>query len=195
VSEQARIVRTPSRPAGRPVSPGDATIRDACPGDGAAAIALWTEGYVTEGGGGRTEPYREPEFLDTSRRGRVFVAEGAGAVVGVVALLAPGTEGRAVARGGEAELSRLAVSASARRRGTGAALVRHCEEVARAEEWEAIALWSRRYQVAAHRLYESLGYVRAPDRDSVDGTGHERLVFRLDLGDERPTQPRRPLPE
>ena len=47
--------------------------------------------------------------------------------------------------------------------------------------WQAIALWSRRYQTAAHRLYESLGYRRISERDSVDASGHERLVFRLEL--------------
>jgi hypothetical protein len=35
--------------------------------------------------------------------------------------------------------------------------------------------------VEAHRLYESLGYGRVPERDSVDETGFERLVFRLAL--------------
>jgi ribosomal protein S18 acetylase RimI-like enzyme len=169
--------------------------RDAGPGDAAAVIALWTEGYVTEGGGGRTEPYREPEYLDMARRGRVFVAERAGSVVGVVALLAPGAPGRAVAETGEAELSRLAVSGAARRRGIGAALVERCETLAREEGWEAIALWSRRYQLAAHRLYEARGYRREPARDHVDETEHERLVFRLDLGDEGPTQLQERLPE
>jgi ribosomal protein S18 acetylase RimI-like enzyme len=185
-----------------PVSIRAATDRDA--GD---AIKLWTEGYVTEGEGGRATPYSAAEFSDTARRASVFVAEGIsstieggspparGAVVGVVALLAPDALGRAVARDGEAELSRLAVSAPARRRGIGRVLVAHCEEVARRQGWEAIALWSRRYQVAAHHLYESRGYVRAPARDSIDETGYERLVFRLDLGDESPTRPRGRLPK
>lgn len=168
-------------------------IRDASRRDAAVVIALWTEGYVTEGGG-RTEPYREPEYLDTARRGRVFVAERAGSVVGVVALLAPGTPGGAVADAGEAELSRLAVSA-ATRLGIGAALVERCETLAREEGWRAIALWSRRYQVAAHRLYESRGYVRTPARDSIDETAHERLAFRLDLGNESSTQSGERLPE
>lgn len=39
----------------------------------------------------------------------------------------------------------------------------------------------RRYQEAAHRLYESAGYRRLPERDTVDESGHERLVFRLAL--------------
>jgi GNAT superfamily N-acetyltransferase len=78
-------------------------------------------------------------------------------------------------------LSRLVVAASARRLGIGQILVGHCHEVARAAGWHAIALWSRRYQTAAHHLYESLGYRRVPHRDETDASGHERLVFRLPL--------------
>jgi ribosomal protein S18 acetylase RimI-like enzyme len=144
-------------------------------------VNLWTEAYVSEGEGGRTVPYKEDDFLETSLRAQVFVAEQQGVVVGVVALAAPGTPRAAVARAGEAELSRLAVAAPARRLGIGRALASRCNERAEAAGWSAIALWSRRYQVAAHRLYESLGYRRTPERDRVDESGHERLVFRLDL--------------
>jgi hypothetical protein len=45
---------------------------------------------------------------------------------------------------------------------------------------EGIALWSRPYQTDAHRLYESLGYRRVPERDGEDRDGR-RWVFRLDL--------------
>ncbi|MDX6609672.1 MAG: hypothetical protein QOF85_1597 [Solirubrobacterales bacterium] len=156
------------------------SIRAANDGDAEAVIALWTEGYVTEGQGGRTLPYTESEFFETASVGTLFVAECRGEVGGVVALLAPGAEDSAVARDDEAELCRLTVAPSARRQGIGRALTNRCADVARAKGWPAIALWSRRYQTAAHRLYESLGYCRTPDRDSVDETGHERLVFRLE---------------
>jgi ribosomal protein S18 acetylase RimI-like enzyme len=101
--------------------------------------------------------------------------------VGAVVLFAPGAPGRDVAEEREAELSRLAVAATARRAGLGRALSAFCERRARASGWSAIALWSRPGQVEAHRLYESLGYRRVPERDSVDGGGHGRLVFRLAL--------------
>jgi ribosomal protein S18 acetylase RimI-like enzyme len=159
----------------------DGLLREARDHDGPAIVALWTEAYFREGEGGRTIPYAEADFTETSRDGRILVAERAGVVVGVVALFAPGTPGRAVAQAGEAELSRLVVAASARRLGIGRALVERCEELARAAGWDAIALWSRRYQAETHRLYESLGYERLPARDSVDGTGFERLVFRRSL--------------
>jgi ribosomal protein S18 acetylase RimI-like enzyme len=156
-------------------------VRSARAEDAAAVAALWTEAYVTLGGGGRVDPYDEADFHETVRRGEVFVAERAGAVVGVVALFAPGAPDRAVARADEAELSRLAVAASGRGAGIGRALATLCAERATAAGWSAIALWSRPYQHEAHRLYESLGYERASERDTVDETGFERLVFRLEL--------------
>ncbi len=73
------------------------------------------------------------------------------------------------------------MTARARRGGVGRTLAERCEVLAREAGWSAIALWSRRYQTAAHRVYESLGYRRVPERDSIDASGHERLVFRLGL--------------
>jgi ribosomal protein S18 acetylase RimI-like enzyme len=157
-------------------------VRAARPEDAGAVAALWTEAYVTLGGGGRVAPYTGADLLETAARGEVFVAERGDAIVGVVALLPPGAPGRAVAEAGEAELCRLAVGVTARGTGIGRALAVLCEERARAAGWQAIALWSRPYQHEAHRLYESLGYRRAPERDTVDETGHGRLVFRLALG-------------
>jgi RimJ/RimL family protein N-acetyltransferase len=156
-------------------------IREATDRDASAIVALWTESYVAEGEGGRTESYIDADFADFAGRGEVLVAESGGEVVGVVALLPPDEPDRAVATDGEAELARLAVVPAARRAGVGRALVERCEQRAREADWEAIALWSRRYQYAAHGLYESQGYRRAPERDSVDETGHERVVFRLPL--------------
>lgn len=156
-------------------------VRTAEARDASAVLALWAQAYVAEGEGGRTEPYADADFLEPAERGEVFVAELEGEIVGVAALLAPDSAGRAVARDREAELARLAVSPAARRKGVGDALAGRCEARARDVGATAIALWSRRYQEAAHRLYEARGYVRAAERDLVDGTGHERLVFRLDL--------------
>ncbi len=158
-----------------------ALLRQAHARDARAITELWTGAYVGEGEGGRTAPYLEAEFFETARHAQVFVAEREGAVAGVVALAAPGAPGCAVARAEEAELSRLVVSPAARRLGVGQRLVGHCHELAGAAGWSAIALWSRSYQTAAHRLYESLGYRRAPQRDESDESGHRRLVFRLPL--------------
>jgi RimJ/RimL family protein N-acetyltransferase len=158
------------------------SIRPATDGDADSVARLWTIAYVEEGEGGRTEPYTAADLSELRRRGDVFVAEAnGGEVVGVAALLPPGAPGRAVATAGEAEIARLAVAPGARRAGVGRALVEACERRAGETGADAIALWSRRYQVSAHRLYEARGYRRAPERDSVDATGHERLVFQLAL--------------
>jgi ribosomal protein S18 acetylase RimI-like enzyme len=160
----------------------DAVIRVAGEPDADAVAALWTEAYFTEGEGGRDAPYARSDFDETAAAAaHLLVAERDGAVVGVVALLAPAEPTRAVALDDEAELARLVVSSAARRQGIGRALADRCAELAQREGWPAISLWSRPYQRAGHRLYESLGYRRQPDRDSVDETGFERLVFQLKL--------------
>lgn len=168
-----------------------ATIRSAIDGDARAVAELWTEAYVTPGTGGRTEPYSELDFHASAERGRVFVAAcEEGEVVGAVVLFAPGAPGGDLHRAsGEAELSRLAVAPTARREGIGRMLAGFCTERAREAGWSAIVLWSRAAQVEGQRLYASLGYERLPDRDSVDGTGHERLVFRLILPGSEDSSP------
>jgi ribosomal protein S18 acetylase RimI-like enzyme len=157
-------------------------IRAATDEDAVAVVALWTEAYFAEGEGGRDTPYALSDFRATAAAAAHFlVAELDGNVVGVVALLTPEEPSRAIASDDEAELARLVVSAATRRHGIGGALANRCAELARTRGWQAIALWSRPYQRAGHGLYESLGYRRCPDRDTVDETGHERLVFRLEL--------------
>lgn len=157
-------------------------IRAASNEDAEAVIALWTEAYFSEGEGGRDTPYVRSDFEATADAAAHFiVAELDDSVVGVVALLAPGEPTRAVANDDEAELARLVVASTARRQGIGRALADRIAELARGEGWKSIVLWSRPYQRAGHRLYESLGYCRCRERDSVDETGFKRLVFRLEL--------------
>jgi ribosomal protein S18 acetylase RimI-like enzyme len=162
-------------------------IRPARKTDAAAVTALWSDAYSGRHPEGRQAPYVEAEFLAALRAGRlsVAVADGGGEeVTGVVVLFPVGTPEMAVAAAGEAELRLLAVSVASRGRGIGRALVRLCAEQARAAGSGAIALWSRPYQVEAHRLYESEGYRRVPERDLRDELGG-RWVFVLDLGDRR----------
>jgi ribosomal protein S18 acetylase RimI-like enzyme len=155
--------------------------READEADAAAVTTLWTEAYAKAGPGGRQEPYALAEYFAVAAAADISVAvDEAGEVVAVVALFPPGSPARSVAGPGEAELARLAVAVAARRRGIGRALVEGCAERAPGLGAEAIALWSRPYQTAAHALYESLGYRRVAERDEDDREGR-RLVFRLDL--------------
>lgn len=158
-----------------------AGIRRAAPREADQIAALWTEAYVTFGVGGRSVPYEAADALETLAAAELYVWPGPNGVAGVVALRPPRSPLLAVARDGEAELARLAVARRARGRGVGRRLAELCGRRAREEGWPAIALWSRAAQVEAHRLYESLGYLRAAERDSVDDSGLARVVFRLEL--------------
>jgi predicted N-acetyltransferase YhbS len=162
---------------------GEVTIEPAKPGDIDAVVALWTEAFMTGDPEGVTAPYSRIDFDDTDEVATIFVArDGGGEVIGTISLFDPTHEG--INGPGEAELARLAVTHSARGRGVGRALVEHVHVLARERGNRAMVLWSGRHQTDGHRLYESLGYVRAPARDTVGEGGRERLVFvkELDAG-------------
>jgi ribosomal protein S18 acetylase RimI-like enzyme len=170
-------------------------IREANEADAAPAAALWTEAYARQHPEeGRRDPYPQGELGAAAAAATVLVAESEqGEVIGIVALLAPGSPQAAVALEGEAELARLAVARAARGEGVGRALARRCLELAREQGAEGVALWSRPYQVAAHSLYESLGFRRAPGRDDRDPLGR-RWVFALDPASGRWSRAVRPSP-
>ena len=70
----------------------------------------------------------------------------------------------------EAELRMLVVDPAAQGRGVGAALVRACVERATATGRAGVCLFTTPSMVAAHRLYDRLGFVRQPGRDRrLDG--------------------------
>lgn len=157
-------------------------IREASEADAGRAATLWTEAYTAQNPAeGRRQPYGEGELASAAAAATVLVAESEqGEVIGIVALVSARAPRGAVARPGEAELSRLAIAAAARRRGVGRALALRCLELARSQGAATVVLWSRPYQVEAHSLYESLGLRRTPDRDQRDPDGR-RWVFALAL--------------
>jgi ribosomal protein S18 acetylase RimI-like enzyme len=161
-------------------------IREVCAGDATAAAALWTEAYTRQHPSeGRRQPYAEGELALARAEATVLVAESEpGQLLGIAGLVPAASPRGATARPGEAELSRLAVTAAARGRGVGRALVVRCLGLAREQGAAAVALWSRPYQVEAHSLYESLGFRRNRERDETDADG-ARWVFTLGLGTKR----------
>jgi ribosomal protein S18 acetylase RimI-like enzyme len=82
---------------------------------------------------------------------------------------------------GAAAFRMLAVAPAAQGLGAGKALVRAC--IARAVEdgKSALVLHTTPYMTTAHRLYESLGFERAPDRDWQVMPELLLLGYRLDL--------------
>ena len=84
---------------------------------------------------------------------------------GVTYVPGPGTPWSEVEAEDEAGFRMLAVAGDARSRGVGEALVRACVDRARNEGRRGVVLLSRDDMLAAHRLYERVGFRREPDRD------------------------------
>jgi ribosomal protein S18 acetylase RimI-like enzyme len=112
----------------------------------------------------------------------VAVDEVTGAVLGAVTFVLPGTPYAELCGPGEAEFRMLAVDPAAQGRGAGGALVRAC--LARATELgcSAVVICVRAgMAAAAHRLYQGLGFVRAPEKDWSPLPGVDLLGLRLTL--------------
>ena len=81
----------------------------------------------------------------------------------------------------EASFRMLAVADWARGRGAGEALTRACIDRARAGGRSALVLLTLPAMTAAHRLYEKLGFRRAPERDWEFEPGRQLLGYEHDL--------------
>jgi ribosomal protein S18 acetylase RimI-like enzyme len=75
----------------------------------------------------------------------------------------------------------LAVAHGARGRGVGEALVRQCVDRARELGLTGVALSTQPSMGPAHRVYERLGFTRAPERDWQPVPGIRLLAYRLRL--------------
>jgi ribosomal protein S18 acetylase RimI-like enzyme len=124
---------------------------------------------------GREKP-ASPEYLAVLRNAQarwespataIFVAhdDGAENVVGTVVYAAPGSRWQDLAIDGEVEIRMLATAPAARGRGVGEALVRACIKRAKDDGAPRLVLSTRPAMLAAHRLYERLGFMRVPERD------------------------------
>ncbi|MFP5318228.1 MAG: GNAT family N-acetyltransferase [Acidimicrobiia bacterium] len=81
----------------------------------------------------------------------------------------------------EAGLRMLVVAPEAQRRGVGTALVRACVDEARRAGKARVSLHTTPAMTGAQRLYEGLGFRRAPERDWVPEPGVQLLGYVLDL--------------
>lgn len=102
-------------------------------------------------------------------------AAGAGAIVGTLTVVPPGSPFIEVAGPDEFEFRMLAVSPIERGRGLGATLTRAGMELAVEQGAKRVVLSTMSHMHAAHRLYERLGFERRPDLDwlvvdNPDGT-------------------------
>jgi ribosomal protein S18 acetylase RimI-like enzyme len=119
-----------------------------------------------------------------SEHAEVWVAEASGAVVAAVTLTFAGQPYSEIAVENELEFRMLAVDPAVQGGGVGRAVVRKVIDHAQTlPDIRAISITSATFMERAHRLYESLGFRRVPERDWYVPGGDALLwVFMLQLG-------------
>ena len=173
------------------------TIRRAVPDDFEAVGEITAGAYLAGGHLPEGSTYVQT-LLDARRRAEGaelwVAADDDGKLLGTVTFAPPGTAYHEIAEPGEADVRMLAVEPAAQGQGIGEALMRCCVHRARELGLSGLALSTQPSMRAAHRVYERLGFVRAPERDWQPMPGIELLAYRLDLThgqpqEEQPTEP------
>ncbi|MFE0812041.1 GNAT family N-acetyltransferase [Streptomyces sp. NPDC058848] len=148
----------------------DFTIRRAAADEYETLGEITAQAYLQDGllDFGESDAYLG-ELRNVAKRAaaaEVLAVVADGRVLGGVTFVPSGGPMADIARPGEAEIRMLAVAREARGRGAGEALVRACVDRARAvQACTSVVLSTQRTMRTAHRLYERLGFVRAPGRD------------------------------
>ncbi|KRD44710.1 GCN5 family acetyltransferase [Cellulomonas sp. Root930] len=114
---------------------------------------------------------------------QVWVAEDlrTGELLGTVATPRPGEHISELGRDGELDFRLLAVDPAARRRGIGVLLTEHVVALARQRGLDRVVMNSGPQMTGAHALYQQLGFVRLPDRETRVVHGGTLLAFGYDL--------------
>jgi len=115
------------------------------------------------------------------REAELYVALVDDLLAGTVTFCPEGSRWREVGREGEGEFRMLAVAPEHRRRGVAEALVGLCLERSREFGYDAVVLSSLESQRPAQRIYERLGFERAPERDWEPVPGIALMGFRVEL--------------
>jgi ribosomal protein S18 acetylase RimI-like enzyme len=158
-------------------------VRPVRPDEYSAVAELTVATYSDVLGSWLDEDYRE-ELVNVAGRAEkavVLVAvDESGALLGSVTYV-PGVGPYAEFEGAdEAGIRMLVVAPVAQGRGVGTALVGACVERARSAGRARVSLHTTPSMVTAQRLYQRLGFRRAPERDWLPG-GLKLLGYVLDL--------------
>lgn len=166
----------------------DLVVREAREAELDRIGALTAEVYEADGLAG-------PEYVQVLRDARarwespattLLVAFDDGAeepedLLGTVVYAAPGSPWQDLGTGAEVEFRMLATAAPARGRGVGESLVRACVDRAKAAAAPRLVLSTGPQHVAAHRLYDRLGFTRVPERDWAPTTDLTLRAYVLEL--------------
>ncbi len=144
---------------------------------------LTAEAYVGDGLMDAEDGYVE-QLVDAARRAReaeVWVAVEGDRVLGTVTFCAVGSAYREIGHDDEGEFRMLAVSPTARGRGVGRVLVERCLERSRELGYAGVRMSSMDRMTSAHRVYERLGFTRAPEDDWSPVPGVNLVAYALSL--------------
>ncbi|MGI5457893.1 GNAT family N-acetyltransferase [Streptomyces sp. CA-249302] len=166
----------------------DIQIRPADPTEYDALGEITAQAYLQDGllAFGDEDDWYLGELRDVAKRAahaEVLVAVSRTELLGGVTFAPASGPMAELARPGEAEIRMLAVAHAARGRGAGEALVRACVDRARAAQCTGVVLSTQHTMHAAHRIYERLGFRRAPGRDwnPIPGDEFTLLTYELTL--------------
>ncbi|MFF7069145.1 GNAT family N-acetyltransferase [Streptomyces pseudovenezuelae] len=163
-------------------------IRPAEPADYERLGDITARAYLDDGllAFGDEDDWYLTELKDVAKRAKtaeVLVATENDHLLGGVTYVPSGGPLAELARPGEAEIRMLAVSHEARGKGVGQALVQACVDRAAAAGTD-IVLCTQPTMHTAHRIYERLGFTRAPERDwhpVPDSPDFTLLTYQLTL--------------
>jgi ribosomal protein S18 acetylase RimI-like enzyme len=165
----------------------DIVIRAAEPAEYETLGEITAQAYLQDGLllFGDSDWYLE-ELRDVAKRAAaadVLTAVADDTVLGTVTFVPSGGPLAELARPGEAEIRMLAVAHAGRGRGVGQALVQACVERAGDAATTGIVLCTQPTMRTAHRIYERLGFRRAPERDwhPIPGDDFTLLTYELTL--------------
>ena len=132
---------------------------------------------------GAADPYvaRLQDAATRDREAELWVATAEDQILGCVTICPPGSPWRELAGTDEGEFRMLAVAPEARGRGVGEALARMCLDRFRADGARGVVICSLPQMKAAHRIYERLGFRRAPELDWEPMPGVELHGYRIDF--------------
>ena len=171
------------------MTPKRFTIRDARADERAAIQALTLAAYneyATIMAPSAWAALRQALLVGLAADGSVerIVAEQDGALIGSVMLYSPTANayGNSVGGAGWPELRLLAVAAAARGQGVGTALVEECMRRAWHAGASALGLHTSESLRPAIRMYERMGFVRAPEGDFQPDGAELVMAYRVMLG-------------
>lgn len=159
-------------------------IRPATSDEFAEVGELTARAYLTDGLLEGAEDYQAVlrDAAGRAEHGELLVAtDENGRLLGTVTVFRAGNPWVEIAQEDEWEFRALAVDPSARGRGVARALVEEVMRRARQGGARRLVLCTQDRMIAAQRLYESLGFVRMPERDQRPTPQIALLAFGRDL--------------